>query len=260
MSAVGATSLLIPGPKMIWHFAELGMQQSIYTCTNGTVNTESDATPGDCKLATKPQPQWVENWLGVPQRAQIYNDWAKFIQLKINEPVFEGSYAISPDSDNLKQRIYIFDSSLPDGTLKNVVVIANFSTNTQNINPSFPNAGTWYNLMDNTSMSVTNQTAPISLAPGQFRVYGNALPTLNTDQFDIMENVHLYPNPANGYFTINTTAKTVEVFTITGQRVKTFVGQMDGSEYNVSDLTNGVYLVKVSDENGNAKTMKLIKE
>src|SRR5690606_4933153 len=88
MSAIGAVSLLIPGPKMIWHFAELGMQQSIYTCSNGTVNTENDAISGDCKLSTKPQPQWVQNWLGDPARLQVYNDWAKFIALKTNEPVF----------------------------------------------------------------------------------------------------------------------------------------------------------------------------
>jgi 1,4-alpha-glucan branching enzyme len=31
MGAIGATSILVPGPKMIWHFAELGNNQSIYT-------------------------------------------------------------------------------------------------------------------------------------------------------------------------------------------------------------------------------------
>src|SRR5690606_19314 len=138
MSAIGATSLLVPGPKMIWHFADLGMQLSIYTCANGTVNTESDIIAGDCKLDTKPQPQWTENWLANSQRAQIYNDWSKMIQLKIQEPVFEGNYAISPDGNNIRQRIYIYDDALPSTQLKNVVVLANFSVAAQNVNPSFP--------------------------------------------------------------------------------------------------------------------------
>ena len=55
MSALAAVSVMVPGPKMIWHFGELGMNNSIFTCNNGTVNTPDDATPGDCKLDTKPQ-------------------------------------------------------------------------------------------------------------------------------------------------------------------------------------------------------------
>lgn len=82
MSAIGAVSLLIPGPKMIWHFGELGMDDSIFSCNNGTVNDETSTTPGDCKLDTKPQPQWTENWLGDSNRNKIYNDWAKMITLK----------------------------------------------------------------------------------------------------------------------------------------------------------------------------------
>ena len=90
MSAIGAVSILVPGPKMIWHFADLGMDDSIYTCNNGTVNTESDPTPGDCKLDSKPQPQWTENWPGIANRNAIYNNWTKFNILKTQEAVFEG--------------------------------------------------------------------------------------------------------------------------------------------------------------------------
>ena len=260
MPAIQATSLLVPGPKMLWHFADLGMQLSIYTCENGTVNDESATLAGDCKLATKPQPQWSQNWLGVPQRAQIYNDMAKMIALKVNEPVFEGNYAISTDGNDVKQRIYVWDDALPANTLKNVVVISNFSVGTQSVNPSFPYTGTWYNLMDNTSINVTNTQSTISLAPGTYRIYGNALPSLSNDQFDVMENVNLSPNPSNGFFTVNITTAEVAVYSITGQMVKRFQGQIDGGQYNVSDLKSGLYLVKITDENRREKTLKLIKE
>jgi hypothetical protein len=33
MSALGAVTLLVPGPKMIWHFGELGMELSIFHVT-----------------------------------------------------------------------------------------------------------------------------------------------------------------------------------------------------------------------------------
>ena len=84
MSAIGAMSLLVPGPKMIWHFADLGWESSIFTCNNGTVNDQSATIPGDCKLDKKPQPQWVNNWLSDSNRNAIYNNWSKMIELKKN--------------------------------------------------------------------------------------------------------------------------------------------------------------------------------
>jgi glycosidase len=260
MSAIGASSILVPGPKMLWHFADLGMQNSIYTCTDGTINTESDPAAGDCKLATKPQMQWTDNWLAITQRNKIYSDWSKMIALKINEPVFEGDYAISIDGSNLKQRIYVYNNALPATDLKNVVVLCNFSVISSNINPSFPYIGTWYNLIDNTSINVTNVTTPITIAAGQFVVYGNKQTTLNSETFELSDSVTLYPNPASNYFSINTTTSKVQIYSITGQLVKIFENKPNDFKFDVYDLTKGIYLVKVIDEANHEKTMKLIKQ
>jgi hypothetical protein len=261
MSAIGATSLLIPGPKMIWHFAALGMQNSIYDCNNGTVNTESDPTPGDCKLNTKPQPQWTGNWLGVTERAKIYNDWSKMNSLKITEPVFEGSYAISPDGNNVKQRIYIFDNALPSTQLKNVVVLANFSVANLTIVPSFPYTGTWYNLMDNSSINVTDVNAPIAINAGQFFVYGNKLPALSINDNEITKSMILTPNPAINYFTLSANTTNVEIYSMTGQLVKNFKSNFSSeSQFEIGDLNNGIYLVKVTDTSDREVTLKLVKK
>lgn len=262
MSAIGAISLLIPGPKMIWHFADLGYDDSIYTCTDGTVNTEADVTTGDCKLSTKPQEQWTNNWLTTPNRLQVYNDWKRLIQLKIDEPVFEGDYAISPDVSNIKQRVYVYNNSFPSTQLKNVVIITNFSVATQNVNPSFPYTGNWYNLMDNTPYVVTNATATISLPPGGFRVYGNQpATTLGNNEFNPINKISLFPNPTSGLFTINGEVAKVQVFSITGQLVKSFNAiSSEGYQFDINDLNRGVYLVKAFDVNNSSKTMKLIKQ
>lgn len=259
MSAIGATSLLIPGPKMIWHFAELGMENSIYTCNNGLVNTETDPTSGDCKLDTKPQPQWVNNWLGVAQRSKIYNDWSKMIDLKKNNTVFNGNYTISPDANNVRQRIYIYDDALPASQLKNVVVLANFSVASQNVIPNFPYTGTWVNLMDNTTINVTNVATPITIEAGGFRIYGNQAALGNQD-FSNINFVTLVPNPASDYFTLNTDVSQVQIFSITGQLVKTFKDQLQDYQISISDLNKGIYLVKVFDNNNREKSMKLIKQ
>jgi len=261
MSAIGATSLLVPGPKMIWHFGALGMQNSIYDCNNGTVNTESDPTPGDCKLNTKPQPQWTGNWLAVTERAKIYNDWAKMNSLKINEPVFEGSYSISPDGNNVKQRIYIYDNALPSTQLKNVVVLANFSVANLTIVPSFPYTGTWYNLMDNTSINVTDVNAVITINSGQFLIYGNKLATLQINDVELTKEIGLFPNPTSNYFTIDAPTSKVEIYSLTGQLVKSFKSNFNSeSQFEVNDLNNGIYLVKVTDTNDREATLKLVKQ
>ncbi len=262
MSAIGAVSLLVPGPKMIWHFADLGIQNSVYDCNNGTVNTETDAITGDCKLNTKPQPQWVGNWLGVSQRAKIYNDWAKMIDLKKNNVVFNGSYTISPNGNNLKQRIYVYDNSLLTTQLKNVVILANFDISSQAIEPNFPNTGTWVNLMDNTTISVASTVVnPLTIEAGGFRIYGNQPAALVTEEFGVVNNFSLSPNPASTYFTLNGNVQSVQIYSLTGQLVKSFKSNFTNeSQFEISDLNKGIYFVKVKNENNRETTLRLIKQ
>jgi glycosidase len=260
MSAIGAASILVPGPKMLWHFADLGMNTSIYDCGNGTVNTETDPTPGDCKLSTKPQLQWTNNWLADVTRSKIYNDWAKMISLKINEPVFEGNYAISPDANNVKQRIYIYDTSIPSTQLNSVVVLCNFSVANLSIVPDFPTTGTWYNLMDNTTINVTNTATPIPVNSGQFFVYGNKPALLSNTNFAMDKSIAIFPNPSTTSFSLAATVSKIEIYSVTGQLVKSFKGTFDADHsYSIENLNKGIYLVKAFDFNSNEKTMKLIK-
>ncbi|HAH55275.1 MAG TPA: alpha-amylase [Flavobacterium sp.] len=268
MSAIGAVSLLVPGPKMIWHFGALGWEKSIWTCNNGTVNTDSDGgvPSGDCKLDTKPQPQWVNNWLADVNRNKIYFDWAKMISLKTTEPIFNVNITANSGFDIqsgniLTPRLFIWDNTMPSTQLKNVVVLTNFDVSSQNVVPNFPYTGTWYNLMDNSSFEVTNTSATISIEAGGFRIYGNKPSTLGTDKFELNGEIYLYPNPASDYFTLNTITSKVEIYSINGQLVKSFnANQLKENQYTISDLNKGIYLVKILNENNEQKVMKLIKQ
>jgi glycosidase len=261
MATIGATSLLIPGPKMIWHFQELGMDDSIFACTNGTVNSDSDSTPGDCKLATKQQPQWVENWLTTSPRSSIYSDYAKFIKMKKNDPVFNGDYAISINGNNIKQRIYIYDNALPASQLKNVVILANYSVAAQSITADFPYTGTWYNLMDNTTTNVTATNMQITLGPGEYRIFGNQVSAaLATDSFEAISKVELYPNPTMNAFQISVDAKKVEIYSLTGQLIQTENNCVANKEINISNLAKGIYIVKITNSDSISVSKKLIKE
>lgn len=259
MSTLGATSILIPGPKMIWHFADLGMRNSIYTCTNGTVNDESATIVGDCKLATKPQPQWTENWLNIVQRSQIYNDWAKMIQLKINEPVFEGDYTMESSDTDLTPIIWVFNDALPSNQLKNVVILGNFQVTNQGIIPFFPYTGTWYNLMDNASFNVSNVQAPINIEAGGFRIFGNQPSTLKVnDELETLANIQIFPNPSKGTFYLNMPVEKVLVYNIAGMLVKSFEN-VSNLTYDVSNLRTALYFVKIQNNNATS-TLKLLIE
>jgi 1,4-alpha-glucan branching enzyme len=260
MSAIGAVSLLVPGPKMIWHFGELGWNSSIYTCTDGSVNDNSATIAGDCKLSTKPQPQWANNWLADNNRNKIYYDWARMIGLKTTEAVFSGVATMS-NTSSLTPNIKITNSALASTDLKDVLIIANLDVTAKNVAKGFQYTGSWYNLMDNTPYTVSDVNATISLQPGEFKVYGNKATTLATTDFDVLNDIYIYPNPASNYFILNTNTTKVQIYAISGQLVKTFnKSQAKDHQYSVSDLESGMYFVKIYNDENKVKVMKFIKQ
>lgn len=264
MSALGAVSVMVPGPKMIWHFGDLGMENSIFTCNDGTVNLPNNDGDGlgDCKLDTKPQPQWTENWLTDAVRSQIYEDWSKMHKLKIDEPVFEGNYTI--DSGDFTPRIDIWDDALPNNQLKNVIILANFNVVQENINTFFPAgiSNTWYDLMDPTgNTTYSDSQVQVTLQPGQFLILGNQPSNVLSVEDNVMGTFSLYPNPSRERFNLTIdNFSDVEIYDLTGKRIKQFEGHFTKNDsFNISDLSLGMYMVRVKGENNQMMTSKLIK-
>ena len=260
MPAIGAVSLLIPGPKMIWHFGELGWENSIFTCNDNSVNNDFDAISGDCKLDTKPQPQWVNNWLGNSNRNKIYNEWAKMITLKTTEPVFLGTPTMA-SLNSLSVNIKITNSSLSTTQLKDVLILANFDVMAQSVATGFQYTGTWYNLMDNTTINVSDVNTTMNLPAGEYRIYGNRPANLAIADFEKENSVSLYPNPVSNYFTLNAVVSKVQIYSVSGQLVKGFVsnGNVD-FQFGVSDLKAGLYVAKAFDNNNKILVIKFIKK
>ena len=255
MPALGAVTLTIPGPKMIWHFGELGMENSLFTCPDGSYNNDG------CKLDTKPQPQWLNNWTENSNRSDIYNTWSRLNALKINEAVFEGNYNIN--SGSLTPRIYIWNDALAATTLKNVVILANFNLTPQNITPDFPYTGNWYDLMDpsgNTSINVTNTTQPISIPAGEFRIFGNAQAESLGTQHLSTTPINLLPNPANQTIRFNSNLKYIEIFDMSGKSIfKQIKRYFSGQPLDISTLNSGIYLVKITTPDNRSEHLKLVK-
>ena len=255
LPAIGAIHLLVPGPKMIWHFGELGYDKSLWSCNNGAVSY----TNPDCKLDTKPQPQWVDNWQSNSARAKIYSDWAKMIDMKKTDDVFENGTHSWNFSTTGSPRLDVYTSTAQSPSLSYVFVRTNFSDNTLNTQAFFPFVGTWTNLIDGTTINVTDMAMNIAIEPGGYRVYGNK-PTLSTINYGNKILFSVTPNPANNFFQINTNTSKIEIFSVTGQLVKTFVNTIENEQLQISDLNAGIYIVKIADENNLEKSIKLVKQ
>jgi len=253
MSAIGAMSLTIPGPKMIWHFSDLGMENSLFTCYDGSVNEP------DCKLDTKPQPQWANNWLSNDNRREVYDNWSRIIDLKINEDVFEGNYSIT--SGSLTPIVYIWDDNISSSELKNVVILANFDVVDQNVTPYFPYTGTWFDLMDEfgeTTLNVASTIDQITLQPGEFKIYGNQASTsLSNTIFNEIDLI-LYPNPSLDYITINKDVDLIEIYDVTGKILLSFDDIIKNQQLEINQLQTGYYIVKFYDDEyvGSRKLIK----
>ncbi|WP_335973602.1 T9SS type A sorting domain-containing protein [Gaetbulibacter jejuensis] len=72
--------------------------------------------------------------------------------------------------------------------------------------------------------------------------------------------IKLHPNPVNDSFKTNKSLNGLHIYDITGKLVKSFTGEFTKNDsYDISSLTNGMYLVKIENENGESITSKLVK-
>ena len=255
--AFGAVFFTVPGPKMIWQFGELGYDFSINRCENGTISN-------DCRLSPKP----VAFTLGYDtdaSRKAVYDTWSKILAIRLSNQVFDTT-TFTVESGNLLPRIYVWNDALPSSSLKNVVVVANFTTTAQTVTPNFPYAGTWYNLMDNTSMSASASTT-VTLQPGEFRIFGNQT-ALATDETKIDANktsLQITQNPAtDGLLKIRyNKAKNgqINIYDLNGKLVKSFrLQSAKGDEtFSLKGIGTGNYLVQLKSDEGLAVSKLIIK-
>jgi len=72
-------------------------------------------------------------------------------------------------------------------------------------------------------------------------------------------SISIYPNPVADYFRINSSTELakIEIYNMIGKRVKVLQNNSSGL-FDVSDLRNGIYLVRVFSKNGKAlKVLRL---
>lgn len=89
---------------------------------------------------------------------------------------------------------------------------------------------------------------------------GNSCTTLSYDDFSVV-TLKVYPNPSTGIFTISTKEDVnVKIFDLVGKMIKTQHLNNGDSTVDISGCTSGVYLLTVTNNSGDSKQYKLIKQ
>ena len=233
---------LLNGPKMFYHFAELGFDYSKYQNAQGkwgkndySITSELGADY-DCKMQAKYRP---ESWLKLGHcRMDAFQKVGQIIQLRtrLMPSVFEGNPTASSLGTGKALRTIQWGS--------NVFVAGNFAVS-GNQTVTLP-SGTWYNYFEQKKQTSTT----VTLAPGQVLIFTGKQLALPTMVYTDVEDV-LAPN-ASGEILPPYNAT---IYTINGQVVSV---QNNVEQVNMGVLKNGLYLIQF-EKNGKTVTKKVIR-
>ena len=259
--------LLVPGPKMIWQFGELGYDLSINTCSDGITSKD------DCRTAAKPV-HW--DYYQDANRQKLYKVYSALNGLKTTIPTF-ASMDYTADFAGVVKRLTLRSTS---GT---GFLIGNFDTKTQTVSANFPSAGKWYHFFSGQEITVIDPAQSVSLEPGAFHLYSTTkLPTpeaglvpfavvpgtITATEEDVVGSLTLSPNPVDDRLTIelinaykgvvefnlyNSSSRTVRVAT-----ARKAAGQLR-QQIEVQTLPGGIYFLNVR-QGAYQQTVKVVKK
>ena len=148
-----AFTYLMPGPKMIWQFDELGYDIDINF--NG-------------RTGRKPY-VWGANGNGYytdELRQHIYTTYSALLDLRESLDIDKLANASTNHQLSGNARRIVFDTDSID-----LVVLGNFGTVDETLSGKFPSTGTWFNYFSGEEYVVTNPDIELSLKPGEWQVF-----------------------------------------------------------------------------------------
>jgi len=240
-----AFCFMIPGPKMIWQFGELGYDYPINYCQNGTVNN-------NCRTDPKPI-KW--DYLQVINRRRLYEVYSALLKLRLH-PLYKAGFVTNRIDQSLngtfKWLKLTTDSS-------NILVAGNFDVSDASGSVTFQNAGTWYDYLTGETITATGAPQNISLQAGEYHLYVNRNVTnvITTPVFEIPGTnskitISVYPNPVN-------TSSMVKIELPSSGNLQIEVSNVLGqtqSLYNAGYRAKGVYQFSVNNISGSVANME----
>ena len=249
-----AFATLIPGPKMIWQFGEIGY------------DVESGESGSDTRMEEKPSGfRWYSKY---EERREAYHATAKILNLRKQFPnAFDyGNCGLNVGYDdwNHGRRIAIEHTDL------NMVVVGNFKTDGDALGgvidayPNFPKTGTWHELLTGATLQITSTgdyTNPtLKMQPGEVRIYTDrkittpGLPDI-PDQPNSLQNpkrdndTFVYPTVTQGkvYISTGKIVNNIAVYNVQGKLAGVFAAN---SDIDLSALANGLYFIELNTSEG----------
>jgi hypothetical protein len=256
--AKAAMLLMIPGPKMIWQFEELGYDKTINLCSDGvTIN-------GNCRVDPKPLGWNYYNSSTAAARKKLYNVFAALNKLRMQYP---GPFITNSVSSGTNLSSVLTKTLVLNHSDLKVVVVANFDVTAQVISVTFPTSGSYYSYLTGETIAATGSAQNINLQPGQYYVYldkvvAGGIVTAVKDVFLSNKDfkVAIYPNPVQqqamvDYELPESGKVTISVKNIAGQNLgiinkgfqlkgmQRFI--LNSNNFNSSRTAPGSYLLEV---------------
>ena len=193
MKAAGALFLTVPGPKMIWQFGELGFENSINTCEDGSISES-------CKLSRK-KSAFELGMQNDANRIKLFNAWSRILKLRKSESIFKTNNFTTNFSSDIKYMTLNDNSS---DNIKKIIIIANFGIQSKEVNGIILPNGEWYDIYGNNSRISISEQDRLSLNPGQFIILGDKKSSIEDDENLLLTSekktnnkIKIYPNPYN---------------------------------------------------------------
>lgn len=215
--------LTVPGAKMVWQFGELGYDISI----------EQGGRTGRKPIL------W--NYFDDVYRKRLYDTYSKLNALRNSYPDLFSS--LSTFNWQVSESYWSsgrFISIESQDKQKHVVVVGNFTNAANNINIAFPHAGTWYNHMDDSSITVTTSQV-VQIPAHEFKLYTDFKPVITG---------------INNTITTSKEVLNVAVYSINGTLIKQL---KELSTVNDLPLDKGCYIIRCTYTDGTSESIKMMK-
>jgi hypothetical protein len=238
---------LLPGPKMLWQFEELGYDYSINTCGDGVTINE------DCRVDPKPV-RW--DYRDVSARYRLYQVFAAVNALKRDLPTFQTD-EFNWDVWGSGKRLILEHASM------DAVAAFNAGVAPLDMVPGFTHTGSWYDYFTGETVDVTDLEAAVPFEPGAYRLWTDQ-PLETPEIIQAIANfpggpsdaafLNLYPNPSEAHQPTSlrfanplTSAGELAFYDITGAcklRVKVASGEVELAL--PQELSPGVYALNLN--------------
>ncbi|KPL10635.1 MAG: hypothetical protein AMS26_21270 [Bacteroides sp. SM23_62] len=222
-------------------------------------STDPDDKPGDLSLlrrflfesVTWPRADtayfWMDDFaLGIAAEKATMNDSLSSLSVSLG--------TLDPD---FAPSTMIYMVQLPAGTTETPVTTATVDDENSTI--------TITDAVDVTSASIADRTTTVVVTAQDWRNYKTykVIFEVSTSIEKVQGDFTLYPNPASDVLYLSNAGKLVsmELTNILGQKVRSV--ELNGAEryaFNISELENGYYIVKVRDVDSSVYTRRIIKK